>query len=79
MNLKQIDYEYRPINLRKFEHLEPEYKAEVSAARQVPVLHIDGLKLSESMAVCEYLEETRPDLPFLPSAAGERAQVRRLC
>ena len=47
-------------------------------AGKVPVLKIDELTLSESAAICEYLEERHPDPPLLPNDAGERHEVRRL-
>ncbi|MGR3541019.1 MAG: FtsZ-binding protein FzlA [Hasllibacter sp.] len=47
-------------------------------AGKVPVLKIDGEVLSESGAICEYLEETRPDPALMPKDPKERAEVRRL-
>ncbi|MGB3406399.1 MAG: glutathione S-transferase family protein [Jannaschia sp.] len=47
-------------------------------AGKVPVLRIDGLTLSDSQAICEYLEETVPDPALLPRDAERRAEVRRL-
>lgn len=48
-------------------------------AGEVPVL-IDGddVILSDSQAICEYLEEAYPDEPLLPKDPLERAEVRRL-
>lgn len=50
---------------------------------QVPVLvdEIGGrpLCLTESQAIAEYLEESYPDVPLMPSDTMNRAQVRRLC
>lgn len=47
-------------------------------AGKVPVLKIDGLTLSESAAICEYIEETRPEPRLLPKDAAEKHEVRRL-
>jgi len=47
-------------------------------AGKVPVLRIDGLMLSESGAICEYLDERTPEPRLMPAAAAERAEVRRL-
>ena len=47
-------------------------------AGKVPVLKIDDLTLSESTAICEYIEERYPDPPLLPSDPAERHEVRRL-
>jgi len=43
----------------------------------VPLLEIDDLALAQSMAILEYLEETRPQPPLLPRAPADRALVRR--
>lgn len=42
----------------------------------VPALEIDGLVLTQSYAICEYLDETRPEPPLLGTTPAERAQVR---
>ena len=47
-------------------------------AGKVPVLRIDDRTLSESAAICEYLEETRPERALMPDAPAERHEVRRL-
>ncbi|WP_439111688.1 FtsZ-binding protein FzlA [Lentibacter sp.] len=47
-------------------------------AAKVPVLKIDGRTLSESAAICEYLEEVYPDVALMPQKAEERYEVRRL-
>ena len=47
-------------------------------AGKVPVLKINDQNLAESFAIVEYLEETHPEPPLLPSESGERAEVRRL-
>lgn len=51
---------------------------QLNPSAQVPVLLIDGLHLSESVAILEYLEESHPDHPLLPNAPKDRAQVRML-
>ncbi len=48
-------------------------------AGKVPVLRHDGRVLSESQAICEYLDETLPDPPLMPRDPRARFEVRRLC
>jgi len=47
-------------------------------AGKVPVLRLDGVIMSESAAICEYIEDTRPDPPLLPKDPAARLEVRRL-
>jgi glutathione S-transferase len=48
-------------------------------AGKVPVLKTGRNFLSESQAICEYLEETVPEPPLMPRDALRRHEVRRLC
>ncbi len=46
---------------------------------EVPVLvEEDGLTLSDSNAICEYLDEAFPDIMLYPGDAAARAEIRRL-
>ena len=47
-------------------------------AAKVPVLRLDGMLMAESAAICEYIEETRPDPCLMPKKPAERLEVRRL-
>ena len=47
-------------------------------AAKVPVLKLDGKTMAESAAICEYIEETRPDPSLMPDDADGRLEVRRL-
>lgn len=47
-------------------------------AGKVPVLRLDGIMMSESAAICEFIEETRPEPSLLPSDPEQRLEVRRL-
>ncbi|MBV8465932.1 MAG: maleylacetoacetate isomerase [Burkholderiales bacterium] len=73
--LKGIAYESVRIDISRDEQLKPEFSP-VLPARQVPCLAIDGQLLYQSVAILEYLEETRPTPRLLPSNPAARAQVR---
>ncbi|XP_061467825.1 maleylacetoacetate isomerase isoform X2 [Rhineura floridana] len=76
--LKGIAYDQVPINLLKDGwQLTPQFK-ERNPMQQVPVLIIDGMTLSQSLAIIEYLEETRPNPRILPQDPKKRAQVRMI-
>ncbi len=47
-------------------------------AAKVPVLRLDGILMAESAAICEYIEETRPEPSLMPKKPIERLEVRRL-
>ena len=78
LNLKEVEYEYKPVNLVKGEHKTDEY-AKLNPALLVPTLEMGGECLTESMAIAEYLEELHGAKPLLPVDAMERMKVRRLC
>ena len=48
-------------------------------AGKVPVLRIAGETLTESQAICEWLDEKHPSPPLMPKTAEARFEVRRLC
>jgi glutathione S-transferase len=51
----------------------------LNPAGQTPVFIDDGgIAIPDSAAICEYLEETRPERPLLPKSPVARAEVRRL-
>ncbi|MGV6840144.1 MAG: FtsZ-binding protein FzlA [Planktomarina sp.] len=47
-------------------------------AGKVPILKIDNKILTESSAICEYLEDKYPQPSLLPGTPGARFEVRRL-
>lgn len=51
----------------------------VSPAGKVPAITTsEGLHLSESSVICDYIEETYPATPLYPENAAERAVVRQM-
>ena len=77
LNLKGLSYDYIPVHLAKGEHLLDAFEP-LSADRLLPVLEIDGQRLSQSMAIIEYLDEAYPEPRLLPTDPLARAQVRAL-
>ncbi len=48
-------------------------------AGKVPVLRMESRTLSESQAICEFLEEAVPEPRLMPRDVDGRYEVRRLC
>lgn len=77
LNLKGLSYEYVAVHLGKNAHLGDEFKA-VNPQQLVPALNTGREVLIQSSAIIEWLEETYPTPPLLPSAPSRRAKVRAL-
>src|SRR5688572_1069304 len=75
--LKGLDYTYKPVHLLKNEQMTESYAA-VAASRLVPLLKDGDALITQSLAICEYLDETHPEPPLLPKDALGRARVRAL-
>jgi len=76
---KDIDYEYRAVNLVKEggEQFKVEYD-ELNSMHQVPTFVKDGVAFAQSLAIIEYLEETYPEKKLLPADPVKRAQARQI-
>ena len=79
LNFKGLPYEYVPVHLLKDggQQLAPSFRT-LNPDSLIPVLDDEGQVLTQSLAIIEYLEETRPLPPLLPRAAVERAYVRSI-
>ncbi|MCO7227217.1 maleylacetoacetate isomerase [Pleionea sp. CnH1-48] len=80
LNIKQVPYENLSVHLVKDggEQHKSEYRA-LNPQGLVPTL-VDGeLKLSQSMAILEYLEEKYPSPALLPANLQLRAEIRAFC
>ncbi|XP_031703771.1 maleylacetoacetate isomerase isoform X2 [Anarrhichthys ocellatus] len=77
--LKGIEYDQVPVNLIKDggQQLTEQYK-KLNPMLQVPAVEIDGITLCQSLAVIQYVDETRPGPRLLPADPKKRAQVRMI-
>ncbi|MBC7986941.1 MAG: maleylacetoacetate isomerase [Sphingomonadaceae bacterium] len=77
LNLKGLDYERVPIDLREGTQRGEDYRAR-NPQGLVPMLEIDGATLTQSLAIIEYLDARFPDPALLPQDDAERARVRAM-
>lgn len=73
--LKGLAWDTAPHDLRTNEQRAPDYLA-LNPQGMVPALVIGDTVLTQSMAICEYLDEIHPQPPLLPTSPLERARVR---
>ena len=75
--LKGLSYDYIPVHLARGDQKQPAY-ADISPDRLVPLLEDEGQRLTQSMAIIEYLDEAHPQPFLLPADVLGRARVRAL-
>ena len=77
LNLKGVAYRAVAHDLRTGAQSAPDYAA-LNPQRLVPAIETDGVVLTQSLAILEWLEEVHPDPPLLPGDANGRATVRAM-
>jgi maleylacetoacetate isomerase len=79
LNLKGIAYESVPVDLRvgTSAHQQPAFLG-VNPQGLIPVLEDGSTVIAQSLAIIEYLEETHPEPPLLPTSPADRAHVRAM-
>lgn len=77
LNLKGLTYEQRGVDLRQGVQ-RSEAWLRLNPQGLVPALEIEGAVLTQSPAILEWLEETHPAPPLLPSDPIGRAHVRAM-
>lgn len=78
MALKGIDYDYEPVNLLKGEQAGAAYLEKNPQALVPTLITADGGRISQSLAICEYLEEICPEPSILPQTPFLRAKARAI-
>lgn len=74
LNLKGVAYQAVPTDLLTRQQKAPDYVAR-NPQGLVPMLHIDGHDLSQSLAIIDYLDATRPEPRLIPADRAARAAM----
>ena len=77
LNLKGIEYEQRSVDLAAGAQKAEDYRA-INPQGLVPMLEIDGHRISQSLAIIVYLDQTIPELPLMPRDPADGAHVRAM-
>jgi maleylacetoacetate isomerase len=74
LNLKGVDFESRQIDLRDDQQRSDNYRT-LNPQGLVPMMEIDGHRLTQSLAIINYLDLRYPNQPLIPASAADRAHV----
>ena len=77
MNLKGLAYNSVQVRLDRGEQHEASFR-EINPMGGLPVLDIDGLRLTQSPALSDYVEERFPTPPLVPDEQPARQRVREI-
>jgi glutathione S-transferase len=74
---KALTFDIKTVDLAAQGHHQPDF-SRTSITRRVPTLVHDDFALSESSAICEYIDETFPGTRLYPSDPRDRARARQV-
>jgi len=77
LGLKGVDYDHHIVDLAHGDQKLAEFRAK-NPQGLIPCLEIDGLFLTQSLAICDYLDATHDQVPFVPGDPAERSHVLAL-
>ncbi len=77
LELKGLAFDYSSLDFASGEQRGATYSA-INPLKLSPTLEADGLLLTQSLAILEWLDETHPSPPLLPKSPNDRAVVRAM-
>ena len=77
LNLKGVEYEQRPVNLAEGAQKEEEFRA-LNPLGFVPMLDIDGHRLTQSLSIIVYLDQKYQEPRLMPADLADAAHVRSM-
>lgn len=75
LNLKAIDHEVVPIDIRAGTQHDTQFLADVAPSPLVPVLACGELRISQSMAIIDWLDRSFPEIQLIPQHPEQRAMI----
>uniref|UniRef100_A0A2A4JJE7 maleylacetoacetate isomerase n=1 Tax=Heliothis virescens TaxID=7102 RepID=A0A2A4JJE7_HELVI len=79
LHFKRIPFEERSVDIVKARQQSTDEFRAINPAQKVPALVIDNVTLVESMAILQYLEDTRPEPTLTPKTPLLKAKMTELC
>jgi maleylacetoacetate isomerase len=77
LNLKGVEYQQRPVNLAKGAQKKDDFR-KLNPQGFVPLLEIDGHRLTQSLSIIVYLDQKYREPPLMPEDPADAAHVRSL-
>ncbi len=77
LHYKEIPFTEKIINLLEGDQFSQSYH-ELNPQHVIPLLEHDGHKVTQSLAIMEYIDQVWPQRPILPASASDRAYVRSI-
>lgn len=77
LNLKGVDYDSRQVNLLDSEQKGEAYRA-LNPQGLVPMLEVDGQRITQSLAILVWLDQTYPEPRLMPTDPFDGAHVRAM-
>ena len=77
LNLKGVDYDSRSVNLAAGAQKANDYRA-LNPQGFVPMLEIDGQRITQSLAIIVYLDQKYAEPPLMPGDPADGAHVRAM-
>lgn len=77
LNLKGVAYTSVPVDLAGGAHRQADYRTR-NPQGFVPMLEVGDFRVTQSLAIINYLDAAYPEPPLLPSSAADRAHVQAL-
>jgi len=76
--VKGLPYKFEKVDMGTNESRSEEYRQTMNRLGQIPILQVGAIKLRQTVAQLEFLEEVYPQPPLLPEDPIERARVREI-